>query len=1620
MFEPKTSKLDEAIDINQTPIRERPREKSQVPDYGIQAEDDAPDMNLGDLFEEPVLPQNDKQILPKPRSYDDIFDNKEFYVDPQYFKEQPDELPPQYDEDEVPDYEIDEDEMHKNILNELGLQDYENFDKLDDVIRMPANGQAQSKVGYKFSINDRSSFFDWYNAYFEVQFQLQKLADGTAYRDRATVINGAHSLIQQVTIKSGGKIVYDTDNLHKVINLKNLLECSDDYSRSVAKNSLRYLDADHRIANANQNIGFEARRLLTTGNNNVNVDIPLNRYSFFEELEDRMLPPMQLQFTLTLLSDANLVWKAAAADDGRVVINRFLLWVPRLIPKDTLYQQFLSNFMKVNQWFINKKCQDVHIKPTKTQMGSGIGTILASIGISMAIDLVKNIISGKGAPRMGGPPLNGGKGAPRLGAYMPQIPPPFIGSWPNSRVGRGGALFDIGNSHSIGEMVLKGLANSGAYLARQGYDDDFNSWVPLKDLQAIYIDLLQIMASKTSCLLKKYCDADSRVHKLVVGLRYWARICSIDCQSEGGLPGYSMALMVIQFLQVTKPPVLPTWAPHEAIDEVNQKAAENFVSENQEEIGTLWYQLFRFYCIEFDFPNLAISIKDPRPVKREDKKWGHRRIAMEDPFSTKRNVALSLRSNRGSNTEIRNTSSKSPHKKNDSKSVKTKKQESKAAAVDEDIFQMDDLDPLTTQMRSMDVSSNDCEDGGFSQRQIKKKGSSLKSKVQDDAEIEVEISLSGSKEDDNRNSKTDSEEQACGVADKSKDIVYRFDAKIFQGNIKPVKTCCICKKDGHVKDRCPDMQKPFLIALPPMTPMFAKVLDSFCQTCRADFELKKSEVSNREEVLRNLESYINKQYPDPFNLDHNLGAGVTKKMANYILTTFIRGRERFGVPQCDIPKQSLRRYFFQAPSDSECGKIGHIAKGCPLAKANRRAEQRKEKEERKLGKEAGEKMNVKQMPFGAGSVRPRSASAPSKEGLNKNVDDSMHLPSKPSRQGAKASDVILLLKSQPDSQDLSSPPKGSRGIQSRGVADKLFEIPNMKIPDDTLLQGSPSVHSATPETLVESKEGISQPIQTSHISVAPGQSMPQSQGNSLQHTIGTHMGVHKDGQGVSQPGKHSRQSALTGEQFISLFRAAEEEVKKEDIPPTNPPANDEFESMGLHIAPKNLKAAKTPEEHQLLSKLSKVKSLWEGNATAELQSSCSAPVPVKELNSNGHTELQESEDAIASFQDTEVTVKEETCTTVTENVIRKKDEGMMVDKVDSTESVSEKPNGTAPSTQGHNEVASRRVSTEEQHLSTHEVTLKGKSEANATTVDKGERKRAEEQEEPIETSATQVDAPRKKNARRGRRGRKAKTQRQNEVIESPLNEQEKTGDDGTKERKNTQVQNQRQKNRVDFKVDAAMDSPSSSSKRPGSERAEEKQSGSSREGPRHGAESSKNSTPKKLRYERSKVKPTDSPRDPFGRGADSNQISTPKRPRSKRPKEKPSESSRDLPRRDAESNKNTRRGSERSEAKSNESSIDDFRRGAEPSQMSTPQKPRSERSEERPSQSPGDDPHRGAESTLSSNKHKESSSSKKEPGKRAPQETKKDPEKRAPQETKKEPGKGAPQETKKDPEKRAP
>jgi len=97
-----------------------------------------------------------------------------------------------------------------------------------------------------------------------------------------------------MTVKSAGKSVYEANDIHKVIFIENLLDFSDDYSRSVAKNQFWYLDNDATTVttHAATNYGMRQRAVLSHEGITVENILPLNRYSFFEGLSNRLLPPM--------------------------------------------------------------------------------------------------------------------------------------------------------------------------------------------------------------------------------------------------------------------------------------------------------------------------------------------------------------------------------------------------------------------------------------------------------------------------------------------------------------------------------------------------------------------------------------------------------------------------------------------------------------------------------------------------------------------------------------------------------------------------------------------------------------------------------------------------------------------------------------------------------------------------------------------------------------------------------------------------------------------------------------------------------------------------------------------------------------------------------------------------------------------------------------------------------------------------------------------------------------------------------------------------------------------------------------------------------------------------------
>ena len=65
----------------------------------------------------------------------------------------------------------------------------------------------------------------------------------------------------------------------------------------------------------------------------MNCEIPLNRYSLFESLEDKLLPNIKIELNVEFDKDQNLIWRQGADGAGknyRLIILQLQFVVPRL------------------------------------------------------------------------------------------------------------------------------------------------------------------------------------------------------------------------------------------------------------------------------------------------------------------------------------------------------------------------------------------------------------------------------------------------------------------------------------------------------------------------------------------------------------------------------------------------------------------------------------------------------------------------------------------------------------------------------------------------------------------------------------------------------------------------------------------------------------------------------------------------------------------------------------------------------------------------------------------------------------------------------------------------------------------------------------------------------------------------------------------------------------------------------------------------------------------------------------------------------------------------------------------------------------------------------------------
>ena len=171
LFKPITSGLRE-LAAPKAPLRRLTKKKGPIPDYGIDIDDEVPDYGLDDLFGEQVQPQNEKQLVPKPPSYEDVLEDiasgkKQMYIDPEYMYE-PEDLPPGYEE-EGPDYNIIEEDAINQALDKLNIPNYDDVElrlteeEMDDAKRKAylnkilknAKDQRSKLTGYSTDVTKK-------------------------------------------------------------------------------------------------------------------------------------------------------------------------------------------------------------------------------------------------------------------------------------------------------------------------------------------------------------------------------------------------------------------------------------------------------------------------------------------------------------------------------------------------------------------------------------------------------------------------------------------------------------------------------------------------------------------------------------------------------------------------------------------------------------------------------------------------------------------------------------------------------------------------------------------------------------------------------------------------------------------------------------------------------------------------------------------------------------------------------------------------------------------------------------------------------------------------------------------------------------------------------------------------------------------------------------------------------------------------------------------------------------------------------------------------------------------------------------------------------------------------
>ncbi|RIA96354.1 hypothetical protein C1645_678325, partial [Glomus cerebriforme] len=173
------------------------------------------------------------------------------------------------------------------------------------------------------------------------------------------------------------------------------------------------------------------------------------------------------------------------------------------------------------------------------------------------------------------------------------------------------------------------------------------------------INVNNTLALHNTRLIRNYVRIDPRVRPLAMVVKHWARRRVLNDAAKGGtISTYTWTCIILNFLQMRKPPILPVLhnLPHDDVEPIlvngedasffeNVETLSEFGSDNKESLGGLLFEFFKRMAFEFDYDNHVISLRQGKYLTKAEKGWdtckGWKMLCVEEPFNTARNLGNS-------------------------------------------------------------------------------------------------------------------------------------------------------------------------------------------------------------------------------------------------------------------------------------------------------------------------------------------------------------------------------------------------------------------------------------------------------------------------------------------------------------------------------------------------------------------------------------------------------------------------------------------------------------------------------------------------------------------------------------------------------------------------------------------------------------------------------------------------------------------------------------------------------------------------------------------------------------------------------------------------------------------